>query len=25
VVLRDVPERLQVSRRQWSHVRHLIG
>jgi two-component system response regulator AlgR len=25
VVLRDVPERLPVSRRQWSHVRHLIG
>jgi two-component system response regulator AlgR len=25
VVLRDIPERLQVSRRQWSHVRHLIG
>lgn len=25
VVLRDVPERLAVSRRQWSTVRHLMG
>jgi len=25
VVLRDVPERLPVSRRQWSSLRTLIG